>query len=373
MKRFIIMHPRDSSGCSHYRLRFVANHLNANVETYQTEVIVSPIRIMDAEILQNTRAIICQRFLTEQDSQIIRDYKALQPKYGFKLIFEIDDICFSYNDEYIPDYNPSSIHLTPEVLKKFDKILAETLPLYDHIVVSTDYLKHCIETKFNVWNVRTIRNVVPSSLWSTEKKQHIETDIVKPHILYTGSPTHYRTPIPINADPTKPLGVVGLTGDFNEAIIDFIIDAVQNDKIQFTVMGALPFFFEPIAPKIQIYNWVDTNNFPSLVRSIKADFQIAPLCENNFNRCKSALRFYEACSVGHVLLGTDFPDSPYNCIYKDCKLNNNMTSTDIESLVFNMCKKDNYNAALDYQYNFLLHNHHVLEDDSYVKTYLSMT
>ena len=371
-KTIVLFYVRDTSGCSHARLRWLANHLNANSEKYgNIQVIVSLAPIFDEGILAQTKAIVCQRFISNQDVELIRRYKTLQPKFGYKLIWEIDDLCWTHEGFSVPDYNPASLRINPAVSNAFRDNLQATLPLYDTIHVSTDYLKHCIEQDFNVWNVKVVRNVVPKYLWNCNRKEHITTDLVKPKVLYSGSPTHYRTPVPINTDPNNPTGVVGLTGDWTQHWIDFIKDAVRNDKIEFTVMGCLPFFFEDIADKIKVYNWVDCNNFPGLVQRINADIQVAPIVDNVFNKCKSALRFYESCAVGNVLIANDFIDSPYNVIYKDCKVNSFASKEDIANTVFNMCKKDNYNAALDYQYNFIEHNHHYIEDETYINNYIA--
>ena len=67
---------------------------------------------------------------------------------------------------------------------------------FDEIVVSTEYLKKAIEKKFDVHNVTVIKNVVPRFLWSYPRKPELKEDLVKPTVLYSGSPCHYTNPIP---------------------------------------------------------------------------------------------------------------------------------------------------------------------------------
>lgn len=368
-KSIVLIHPRDNSGCSHVRLRWNANLFNA--VDYGFNCVVSLHPIFDNNILMMTKAIVCQRFTNEHDLMIIKAYKDLQPKYRYKLIFEVDDQCFRINGKGIPEYNTAGIKFNTEV-NNIEKILHETLPLYDEIVVSTDYLKMCFEQIFNCHNIRVIKNVVPRYLWSTDRKKEITSDLVKPKVLYSGSPCHYRDPIEKGVSSEFPNGLLSDRGDWNNAWPDWVIRNVKNGKIDFVVMGSLPFFFQEIKDRIKIINWVDCNTYPRVVMAEHADFQIAPLVENDFNRCKSSLRFTESCAAGTVMLGTVFSGSPYNEIPSDCKVNTNATVDDIDNIFWNLCKKDNYNRVLNEQYDFINKNQCWIESQGHINDWLAM-
>lgn len=297
----VIIHTRDFSGCSHVRLRWPCNHIIANADKYGLNVIFSQFPIFDPNILADTKTIVCQRFVMALDRDFMLRYKELQPKFGYKLVFELDDICFG---NFVPLYNSSSLYRDENLLKEIDQVLFETLPLYDNIVVSTDYLKKMISERYNVWHVTVQPNMVPKSLWGNQAKRPERT---KPVVLYSGAPQHYMNPA-ILQNGTH---IVPDRGDWSDAWIEFICEGVKNNTFDFVCMGGLPYFFEPIKDKIQCIPWVSCDMFPNQVRSINADFSIAPLAPNIFNCCKSDLRYIEACANGMLFMGTVFENGPY--------------------------------------------------------------
>ena len=129
-------------------------------------------------------------------------------------------------------------------------------------------------------NVLVVKNVVPRYLWNFERKSNIREDLVKPRVIYSGSPTHYKQPIPKlqpGQNPNFPKGHPGQPGnrgDWSTALCDWVIKNVKEDKINFICMGALPWFWECIKDKIRFVPWVDSQSYPRLVMSLNADFQI---------------------------------------------------------------------------------------------------
>ena len=109
------------------------------------------------------------------------------------------------------------------------------------IVVSTDYLKKVVERVFHVNNVMVIKNVVPRFLWNFERKKNITEDLVKPRVIYSGSPTHYRQPIPkLNPgqNPNFPNGHPGQPGAGDEVAQGHADDADgdQRDGQDFVIL-----------------------------------------------------------------------------------------------------------------------------------------
>ena len=368
-KSIVLIYPRDNSGCSHIRLRWNANFFNA--VDYGFSCIVSIQPIFDDNILRQTKAIVCQRFCNELDKTIFKAYKDLQPKYGYKLIFETDDQCFRINGNGVPEYNTAAFSFNKSV-GTIESILCETLPLYDEIVVSTDYLKLCMQQIFNCHNVRVMKNVVPRYMWSFDRKKEITSDLIKPKVLFSGSPCHFRNPVAKGVNQEFPEGLLADRGDWAGIWPEWVSKMVKEDKIDFICMGTLPFFFEQIKDKIQVINWVDCNTYPRTVMALHADFQLAPLVDNDFNRCKSSLRFTESCASGSVLLGTVFPGSPYMEIPKECQVKTNVTIDELDAQFWNLCKKDNYNRILNAQYDFINRNQCWTESQGHINEWLSM-
>ncbi len=365
----------DTSGCSHYRLRWNALYY-AGHEHLGFVPLLMPFPIFDGNYLARAKAIIMQRPVSQQHIEIVKRYKALQPKFGYKLVFEVDDQVFKIDGQCVPPYNTASLHFDGE---DTTNACREVLPLFDEIVVSTDYLKQKMEEIFDVHNVTVIRNVVPRFLWSYPRKQEITEDIKKPTVVYSGSPCHYRNPVPKrDPSPQEPNGFPGISplkGDMDNAWCDWVIKNVREDKINFVVMGALPWFWECIKDKIRFIPWVDCNSFPRQVMETGADFSFAPLVNNTFNKCKSSLRFTESCAAGQVFLGTVFTadkDSPYEEIHELGKVPDNATVEQIDEKFWNLCKKENYNKVLNWQYDFINNAGYWLESDKHANQWLSM-
>ena len=279
-KSIVMILVSDTSGCSHIRLRHNALWYCGHEHLGFTPVI-TPIPIFDPMYLARTKAIIIQRPVSPGHIEMVKRYKALQPKFGYKLVSEFDDQVWEIDGQGIPDYNTASLHFD---IKGTTAVAEQTFPLFDELVVSTEFLKLKLIEKFKIpeQKVHVIRNVVPRFLWSFPRKENKTEDLVKPRVLYSGSPCHYRNPVPARKpSPQEPQGFPGITplkGDMNNAWCDWVIKNVKEDKIDFICMGALPWFWEEIKDKTQFVNWVDSQTYPRTVMSINADFQIRTTC-----------------------------------------------------------------------------------------------
>lgn len=382
-KNIAIVYCRDNSGCSHVRLRYNAEYINGHeLGVFPT---LLPYYTFDPQYLAHAKSIVFQRPINKVDIDLLTRYKELQPKFGYKLVGEFDDLVFLTGDidevnDSVPPYNPSyeGVHNN---IKELMEIASKTLPLLDLIVVSTDYLKKVIERKFNVSNVMVIKNVVPRYLWNFERKKNITEDLVKPRVIYSGSPTHYKQPIPKlkpGQNPNFPKGHPGQPGDrgdWNTSLCDWVIKNVKEDKIDFYVMGALPFFWEEIKDKIQFIPWADSHTFPRKFMEVHADFSIASIVDNPFNRAKSSLRFTEACACGCVFMGNIFTsndDSPYREIYPECKFTDKSSISEIDDIFWKLCKKDKYNEIMNWQYNYINSSGCWLESSQHINQMMLM-
>lgn len=375
-KSLVIILVSDTSGCSHIRLRHNALWYCGH-EHFGFTPVITPIPIFDPMYLARTKAIVIQRPVSPVHLEMVRRYKALQPKFGYKLVSEFDDQVWEIDGQGIPDYNTASLHFD---IKGTTAVAEQTFPLFDEMVVSTEFLKVKLIERFQIpeQKIHVIRNVVPRFLWNYPRKENKTEDLVKPKVLYSGSPCHYRNPVPARKpSPQEPNGFPGITplkGDMNNAWCDWVIKNVNENKIDFICMGALPWFWEPIKDKIRFVQWVDSQSYPRLVMSLNADFQIAPLVSNVFNKCKSALRHTESCAAGTILLGTVFSDdkwSPYEEINPKCKVLDTATVENIDNIFFNLCKKENYNEVLNWQYNFI-NQGYWMESNKHTQEWLCM-
>lgn len=103
--------------------------------------------------------------------------------------------------------------------------------------------------------------------------------------------------------------------------------------------------------------------------------RFGPLVENNFNKCKSALRHTESCAAGTVFFGTVFSKdkwSPYEEINPKCKIIDTATVEDIDQIFWSLCKKENYNEVLNWQYNFINEKGYWMESNEHLQKWLCM-
>ena len=103
-KSLVIIIVRDHSGCSHVRLRWNAMYYNG-FDSIGFTPIITPQPIFDATILKQTKAIIYQRPIGDQDIAVLQEYKIHQKKFGYKIVFECDDQIFDIDGEGLPEYN----------------------------------------------------------------------------------------------------------------------------------------------------------------------------------------------------------------------------------------------------------------------------
>ena len=229
-KNLVLIYTGDTSGCSHVRLRYNAAWYCGHEHLGFVPVLL-PFPTFDPAYLARAKAIIIQRPVSPGHVDLVKRYKALQPKFGYKLVSEFDDQVWEIDGQGIPEYNTASLHFD---IKGTTAVCEQTLPLFDELIVSTEYLKRKLLERFPVKNVTVIPNVVPRFLWSYPRKQNITEDLVKPTVLYSGSPCHYRNPVPARKpSPQEPQGFPGITalkGDMDNAWCDWVIKNVKEDK-----------------------------------------------------------------------------------------------------------------------------------------------
>ena len=228
-KNLILSYPSDPTGCGHIRNIFPMMYLNSVYgKSGQLVPMVSPVFIWQQDVLAKTKAIYFQRQMSPEHLKIIKKYKELQPQLKYKMIWELDDFIWGHNElqggdkeDGVPSYNFGWKNITDEVKESSVQIMK----LMDKITVSTQWLADYIKNELKVdVPIVVLQNTVPKFFWGDVEKPDITEDIEKPKVLYTGSPTHYS-----NKDKLK--------GDFDNAWCDWVIKNVNEDKIDFTVMG----------------------------------------------------------------------------------------------------------------------------------------
>ena len=383
-KNLLLSYVSDAAGCGHIRNVFPMTYVNSvYAKTGQLMTMISPIFIWQHDILLKTRAIFFQRQMAPTHLEIIKRYKEIQPKYKFKMVWDMDDFVWGRNEEQggdvedgVPSYNFGSRGINMEIVNSS----IEVMKLMDVVTVSTEFLARYIKKNFGIKNVEVVPNAVPSYFWGNRKRLPITEKLVKPRVIYTGSPTHYLNPIaPRPKSEREPLGFPGdptkKPGDFGNAWREWVIKSVNAGKIDFICLGGLPWFFEEIKDKITVVNWVDSFNYHNVVINMKPDFGIMPLVKNNFNKGKSNIKEQELCACGAVAIGSYFDDETDwadQGPYFDCeaKVPYKATVEEIDKMFDKLCEPEEFNKIIDSQYNKMIKQGWYLESKEYVDKFI---
>lgn len=354
-KNIVLSFCSDASGCGNLRNVIPMSYLT-NLYGKSGQLFCMPVYfyIRQVDILARARTLYFQRQMNEEQYNIVKNYKNLQKDLRYKLIHELDDWVFLSS---VPNYNFGHKCID----KNIDKYIIKIMNLMDKCCLSTEFLRKYVKEERQVESECVVLpNTVAKFFWGGVKRPDKKERIKKPKILYTGSPTHYSNELK-------------LKGDFDNAWCDYIINAVKHDKIDFVVLGGLPWFFEEIKDKIKFHNWVSTFDYPNLVKSIRADIQIGCLTPNNFNYSKSDLKYLEASASSTPFIGTYFTNgmpSPYdNCLLK---VPDNCTPDDIEEIVEKLKEPEFHNKIKNEQFDMLEREGRWTESEKSIKTWLSI-
>lgn len=358
-KNIIIGHVSDSTGCGHIRMIFPFTYLNSVFGRDQKLIpIISPLFLKQHDILIRAKSVVFQRQMTDFHKKVVMEYKSIQSKYKFKMIYDMDDLLWGKNEKQggdifhgIPTYNFASDIIGDEI----KECSIEIMKNMDLITTSTEYLAKYIreELKFDT-PIKVIYNTIPIYLYGNMRRQKEIEKIEKPKIMYAGSPTHYS-----NKKKMK--------GDMDNAFCDYILKHVKDDSIEFSCMGGLPWFFEEIKNKITVVEWINSYQYPCKMRELEPDFVFMPLIPNEFNYCKSDIKYIESCGIGAIGVGTCFANgkpSPYD--NNLAKLLDNCSLKDIENMIDKYTEPDLFNDTVNKQYKMLVDDSRYLESPKYI-------
>ncbi len=361
-RNLIVSFSSDTTGCGHIRNIFLMTYLNAVfAKSKVLRTAILPFFYYQHEMLMQARTLFFPRTMSSEYLVAVRRYKDMQPRYRYKMVYDIDDFVWQGTDagEHIPDYNFGSRTIPTTVIETVTAIMG----MMDTICVSTNFLKSYISEKLGVKTpIVVLPNSVPRYFYGPNRREPIKERIKKPKFIYTGSPTHY--------DIERKM-----LGDFDNAWLEFIIKNVKDDKIEFTMMGChpspqgviVPWFLDSIKNKIHTVGWLNSYQYHLPILEYKPDFSIAPLVPNYFNYSKSDIRYIETCAFGAIFMGSTFTNgmpSPYDNTV--VKFPDNCTVKDIEDKVSELCEPEAFNKIITDQYDYLDREGRWLECEKYV-------
>jgi glycosyltransferase involved in cell wall biosynthesis len=207
--------------------------------------------------------------------------------HNIKAIVDFDDLLFS------PEYalqNPTYLSgkMTASYAKKSAKRYLSALRLFDFAQTSTEPLKQHLKTDHPSCNIEIIFNRVPEH-WvnltpAISAEQRLENKIIR----YFPGTSHHSSNFK-NAIKTLKL-ILDSNPDISLEVIGGI-NIPQNTFTKKQFKHLRPVMFEEL-PEIIAKSWLT----------------ISPLENNEFNNCKSALKFWESACFGVPVISNRIPD-----------------------------------------------------------------
>ena len=357
-KPFVQVVTSGGSGCRFYRASMPAFCLNwfEGIGLHCLEV---PSPLMEPGILGATRAIVLKSCAGWQGLELIKQLKAAQAKFGFRLVNDFDDNCFNDKDSVRDGDSDFDAINTKSWDEKHNQSTIEALKLCDVVTVSKQYLADKFR-RHGVENVTVIPNAVARSMWNLERRAPLQQDLTKLHLVLTACPQHA---VPAHKDE-KGADVPEQRGDDASAEWrEWVIKHVKDGDIQLTQMGNPSFLWNEIQDKVRSLPWVTPNRFASLVCRLKPDLVIAPLVPNEINRCRSDLRYVEAAVCSSAFLGSIFPDGPYNATPELCWVEQGASIEVLDEKLRMLKDRDTYNKVVNAGWDFLVKEGRIMESD----------
>ena len=364
-KPFVQVVTSGGSGCRFYRASMPAFVLNW-MEGLGLHCIEVPSPLMEPGILGATRAIVLKSCAGWQGLELIKQLKAAQAKFGFRIVNDFDDNCFNDEDSVREGDSEFDAINTKQWDARHNDTTIEALRLCDTVTVSKQYLADKFR-RHGVENVTVIPNAVARSMWSLERREPLREDLKKVNLVLTACPQHA---VPAHKDE-KGNDVAEQLGDYASAEWrEWIVKHVKDGDMTVTQMGNPSFLWNEIQDKVRSVPWVTPNRFASLVCRLKPDLVIAPLVPNEINRCRSDLRYVEAAVCSAAFLGSDFPDSPYKDTPEICHVPQGYTVEQLDEKLRQIKDRDTFNKLINQGWEFLINDGRIMESEKCVGRYV---
>ena len=338
----------DYSGCGHWRMIWPEQVMNAH-----GKAVVHGTTVMNADPRYYTMAkgVRVQRQATPQQLEFMKFLRSVCDRDNIRLIYEIDDICFS---EDIPDYNKYKTAFTdPEIRKSAQEMMA----MSDEITVTCPFMRDYYREKTGNKNVTVIPNFMPK-FWIGNRSDlgrtmmSLEKNKRKPRILYAGSGAHFDVE-----------NRVKQKDDF-EHVNEVIAKTV--DKYQWVFLGAFPLPLKPLidSGKIEFHPWRRLYEYGQTLYDLNVNMIVAPLQDNIFNRSKSDLKYIEACALGLPIACQDM------CTYENAPIKFRTGDEMIAQIEHTLSDTKRYKSLCKKATNYA--NTRWLEDDKNIDCYMEL-
>jgi hypothetical protein len=240
---------------------------------------------VDERYYVQTKGVRIQRQATPQQLEFVKWIRKVADKNNFRLIYEIDDICFH---EDIPDYNKYKTAFTNSDIRNSAQ---EMMKMCDEITVTCPFMRDYYKAKTGNNNVTVVPNFMPK-FWLghysdlSRTMESYDKNKRKPRILYAGSGAHFDVE-----------NRVKFKDDFYH-VNDVIRKTI--DKYTWVFLGAHPLPIRDLVQsgKVEFHPWKRLFEYGKGLFDLNVNMIVAPLQDNTFNKAKSDLKYIEACALG---------------------------------------------------------------------------
>lgn len=266
----ILFVPAGVSGGSFYRSRLPAEFLtqggtSTGVEDEETslDLLAHHTECLDLSKAMRYDVLMIQLAAVPMLYNIAKEAQ----ENGVKIVYDIDDKWDSVRED-----GTGGVMFVKEMKENIEKIIK----LADIVTVSTEPLKKYVESK-GAKRVIVVPNRVPTPVLPSR-------DLVDPEIfriLWAGSPTHKHD-----------LAIVAPA----------LCTVLKNGAgaVRFTCFGEkVPEELESVQEYVDPIRFADFGEYAQILAETGAHLAIAPLVDNEFNRCKSAIKYLEYSTAGY--------------------------------------------------------------------------
>lgn len=278
--------------------------------------------VVDQNYYKDISMFMVQRLVNDGQEKFFNELIVPYSKaFSFWTVYNIDD-AMHYND--IPMYNRGRRAFLGEGTQEN---IRKMLNSADFVLTTTDYIKEYYHKTYGVPldNIICIPNYLPrwwfGSFYDKEKSlENFRKFKNKPRVGMISSLSHYNVDGIMQDKDGKavfkdklPSGEEILKnedGKLTEAKdckpiqddFDVIYDTVMAtmDQVQWVFFGyAPPKLKEYIENgKVEYYPGISIMNYPQRLSSLRLNAIVAPIIDMEFNRCKSNIKWLEACALG---------------------------------------------------------------------------
>lgn len=278
--------------------------------------------VIEEHYFKDQNMFMVQRLVNSEQKKYFTAICEYSKIFGFWTVYNIDD-AMHYED--IPKFNRGRKAFCS---KETQENIKDMLNMADFVLVTTSYLKNYYHKKYDVplENIIAIPNLLPrwwiGSFFDADKSvENFRRTQKRPRIGVVSSLSHYNIDDLVETDDGKVVfrkkdeeGKFYFENDDGEKVtdlstckrvkdeFDILHDLILKtvDEVQWVFFGYMPPKLEEYIKqgKIEYHSGIPITNYPQKLSNLKLTAIVAPLYDNEFNRCKSNIKYLEACAVG---------------------------------------------------------------------------